>query len=75
MSWSEPSPGPVDSTSDPVAADEAFLGEMASEFDAIQAALVRLDEGSFEACDVCGGGIGRDRLMADPLLTRCPAHS
>lgn len=75
MSWSDPPPAPADSSPAAVASDEAFLGEMAAEFDAIQAALVRLDDGSFETCDVCGGGIGHDRLMADPLLTRCADHS
>ncbi len=58
-----------------VAGDEAFLAEMAAEFDAIQAALARLDEGTFDRCQVCGGRIGEERLMADPLVTRCAAHA
>ena len=58
-----------------VAADEAFLAEMAAEFDAIEVALARLDDGSFERCQVCGGRIGEERLMADPLVTRCRAHA
>ncbi len=66
---------PVDEPVDQVAADEEFLSAVAEEFDAIEAALVRLDDGSFDNCQVCGGRIGQDRLMADPLLSRCPAHT
>lgn len=43
--------------------------------DAVEAALARLDDGSFDRCDQCGGSIGTERLVADPLLTRCPAHT
>lgn len=57
-----------------VAADEAFLSDMAEEFDAIEAALRRLDDGSFEVCEECGGRIAPDRLAEDPLTTRCAAH-
>lgn len=60
---------------DRVAADEEFLAAMAAEFDAIEASLVRLDDGTFDICEVCGARIGQDRLIADPLITRCPAHS
>ncbi|HET9077330.1 MAG TPA: hypothetical protein VFN68_10375 [Acidimicrobiales bacterium] len=62
-------------TTDEVTADEAFLSAVAAEFDAIEAALVRLDDGTFDSCQVCGGRIGQDRLMADPLLTGCPSHT
>ena len=57
------------------AADEAHLAEAASELDAVEAALSRLDEGTFDSCEVCGAPIGRDRLLQDPLLTRCPQHT
>ncbi len=60
---------------DRVAADEEFLASVAAEFDAIEASLVRLDDGTFDSCQVCGARIGQDRLMADPLVTRCPGHS
>ncbi len=65
----------VDPPADPVAVDEEFLSAVAEEFDAIEAALVRLDDGSFDSCQVCGDRIGQDRLMADPLITSCPAHT
>lgn len=57
------------------ATGEAALNDAAAELDAVDAALGRLEDGSFEKCSVCGGPIDRDRLMQDPLLTRCAAHT
>jgi RNA polymerase-binding transcription factor DksA len=54
---------------------DAALSGTGAELDAVEAALVRLDDGSFDRCEVCGASIGSDRLLADPLLTRCPAHT
>ena len=28
-----------------------------------------------DRCEICGGPIGQERLLQDPLLTRCPQHS
>ena len=61
-------------TFDP-AAGEAALDQAAAELDAVDAALGRLEDGSFEKCSVCGAPIGRERLLQDPLLTRCGAHA
>lgn len=55
--------------------EDAPLAAAAAELDAVEAALSRLEDGSFDTCDVCGGPIGRERLLQDPLLTRCPHHS
>ncbi len=65
---------PDRATSETVA-DEAALAHAASELDAVEAALVRLDEGTFDTCEVCGAPIGQHRLLRDPLLTRCEAHT
>ena len=54
--------------------DQASLDRAGAELDAVEAALARLDDGSFEHCEVCGGPIRRDRLQADPLLRRCDRH-
>ena len=56
------------------ATGEATLEEAAAELDAVDAALGRLEDGSFEKCSVCGAPIGRERLLQEPLLTRCEAH-
>jgi RNA polymerase-binding protein DksA len=38
---------------------------------AIDAALKRIDEGTFGTCRTCGRPIGRDRLEALPYTTQC----
>ncbi|HEY2940651.1 MAG TPA: TraR/DksA C4-type zinc finger protein [Gaiellaceae bacterium] len=38
---------------------------------AIDAALKRIDEGTFGTCRTCGSPIGRDRLEALPYTTQC----
>ncbi len=38
-------------------------------------AEVKLGEGSYGACDVCGAPIGPERLEARPSATRCMAHA
>ena len=41
----------------------------------VDAALRRLDEGSYGACEVCGAALNREVLERDPLAERCPAHA
>ena len=41
----------------------------------IDRALVKIDEGSYGACDVCGRPIGEGRLEARPWATRCIDHA
>jgi DnaK suppressor protein len=38
----------------------------------LEAALIRLDEGSFGACCQCGDAIAPERLQADPGAPFCP---
>ena len=40
----------------------------------VDAALRRLDEGSYGACEVCGAPLNGEVLERDPLADRCPAH-
>jgi sigma-B regulation protein RsbU (phosphoserine phosphatase) len=40
----------------------------------VDAALGRLDDGSYGLCEVCHEGIEADRLMADPLVRFCLGH-
>jgi DnaK suppressor protein len=52
-------------------------GEMADEsrdveeLREIDAALARLDDGSYGICVDCGGAIGNERLQAEPAAARC----
>ena len=49
--------------------------DAAKNFDAklvdVERALVKLDEGTYGACDVCGRPIGDDRLETIPWAVRC----
>jgi RNA polymerase-binding transcription factor DksA len=37
----------------------------------IQAALMRIEDGTYGSCEVCGGEIAPSRLQAIPEATRC----
>jgi RNA polymerase-binding transcription factor DksA len=55
-----------------VAADLATLADTEAQFAAVDAALRRLDDGSYWACEGCGGDIVG--VVADePLRRRCAA--
>lgn len=41
------------------------------ELQALDAALARLEDGSYGACSVCGGSIAPERLYALPTATTC----
>jgi RNA polymerase-binding transcription factor DksA len=62
-------PAPTDAS-----ADEAALASAGAELDAVEAALRRLEDGSFEHCEVCGASLDREQLQLNPLLTRCADH-
>lgn len=49
----------------------ALLRQAKDDRVAVAAALARLDDPSYGACDVCQGFIGVDRLMALPGATKC----
>jgi RNA polymerase-binding transcription factor DksA len=61
-----PRPSPAD--------DARLLDEIDAELTGVDAALRRLDDGSYAHCEVCGTPIPPDALGADPLITRCAAH-
>lgn len=42
---------------------------------AVRHAMVRLDEGGYGVCEVCGEPIPEGRLEARPWATTCVAHS
>ena len=56
----------------------ALLAQARSHLAAIGAASAKLDAGSYDRCDVCGGPIGAERLAARPAAltcVRCAARS
>lgn len=50
-----------------VAAHDQMLSQLAE----VDRALVKLDEGSYGTCDVCGGVIPQGRLEVHPWAVRC----
>lgn len=48
-------------------------GRDVEELNEIDAALRRMDDGSYGVCDECGQDIGYPRLNAQPAATRCIA--
>jgi RNA polymerase-binding protein DksA len=54
--------------------DAAMTDRDVRELRAAEAALARLDAGTYGQCEDCGGDIGLARLRANPLATRDIAH-
>ena len=60
---------------DRLAADHtATLDRIAGDLGAVEAAMRRLDEGTYGRCEVCGAEIAEERLTSEPLATRCAQH-
>ncbi len=51
----------------------ALIAQVRRHLDEVQAALERLEDGSYGTCDSCGRPIGAARLEARPAATRCIA--
>jgi RNA polymerase-binding transcription factor DksA len=51
------------------------LEEVDADLRAVEAALGRIDAGSYGRCEVCGGAIPPDALAASPLTRACEAHA
>lgn len=57
-----------------LADDEALEGVdevLRAEIGQIRNALLRIENGTYGTCASCGGDIGRGRLAARPIATRC----
>jgi RNA polymerase-binding transcription factor DksA len=53
----------------------AASSEAQHELVEIDAALARIEDGTYGTCEICGGAIGRDRLRALPEVRRCVSCS
>ena len=56
------------------AALEVDLDATAADLDGVDAALRRLDDGTYGTCEVCSVELPDDVLAADPTTRRCPVH-
>ena len=57
-----------------LADDEALAGVdevLRDEIQQIRLALLRIENGSYGTCAICGDEISRERLEARPIATRC----
>jgi hypothetical protein len=52
---------------------EALAGELKDALSDIEAALIRIDAGTYGVCDRCGAVIPQARLEAMPMAHRCIA--
>ncbi len=48
--------------------------QLEKELFGVNAALARIEEGTYGVCTVCGGEIEEDRLLANPAAATCKAH-
>ena len=53
---------------------DASLDQVRSDLDDVDAALRRLEEGTYGRCEACGGPIGEERLEALPAARYCLRH-
>jgi hypothetical protein len=65
--------GPMVGTEMPGGTVEATIDEVDHLLDEVEAALTRLDEGTYGTCGSCGTGIGDSLLSADPTARNCAA--
>lgn len=54
--------------------DNAVLGQLEIQLRNVNEALLRIEEGTFGKCSVCGNEIEEDRLGVNPSATTCIAH-
>ena len=54
--------------------DISILSSLENEMDEVQAALDRLEEGTYGRCEACGRPIGGERLAALPATRYCIDH-
>lgn len=54
--------------------DQSLLAQVSSELDAVEAAIARLDAGTYGICETCGEAITPERLRAQPATGHCVRH-
>lgn len=51
------------------------IDEACATLDDVDAALVRLSDGTYRTCEECGAPLTDERLAAVPTLRRCAEHA
>ena len=55
--------------------NKVLAGQLRAELDEVERALVKLDEGTYGACETCGEAIPPARLEAMPAARFCITHA
>lgn len=71
---SEPDPNDEADTTEDWNERRAILSQLETRYNNIKRALQKIQEGTFGACEVCGGVIETDRLNANPAARTCKTH-
>lgn len=58
----------------PGAREQEFLVAAGRDLEAVEAALAKLEEGTYGLCEACGQPIENERLSAGPTERFCAAH-
>ncbi len=54
--------------------NEAEIKELSVQYQLIEKALAKVEEGTYGVCETCGEAIEEDRLEANPSAATCKAH-
>lgn len=54
--------------------DQSLLEQVRADLDDVDAALARLEDGTYGLCEACGEAIGGERLEAMPAARFCLGH-
>lgn len=74
LSSSDPRPTEIGTETFDRERDLSLLKRLEKEMDEVQAALDRLEDGTYGRCEACGRPIARDRLDALPATRYCAEH-
>jgi DnaK suppressor protein len=58
----------------PLERELALLEEVRRDLDGVEAALARVDSGSYGFCEACGQPLPKEQLVESPLARLCTAH-
>ncbi len=58
-----------------VGANLTLAAALRTQLEMVDRALVRIDEGSYGTCEICGQVIGAERLDVLPMTSRCFTHA
>jgi RNA polymerase-binding transcription factor DksA len=55
--------------------NRSLAARLRDQLDDVEAALMRMDDGSYGQCETCGGPIGEGRLEVMPAARHCIDHA